>query len=281
MSAIGHYLRKRQYCETDTYKKSELKLQQTVQEMTLQGAISSESSVRNVIAFSSINRDVTAIDQQFTRLKSFVSEAVEPYKSELTYILFPIFVHIYLELVFNGQKTPAMKFRNRHQGLFMESAEYREVIDSLANVASAQDLVKYPNIKSFRENKFTVKLSNDVVDYLMRYLKGNDHLILLQILTLYIEVQVQDHTNGNLHLYEDSKLDLTKDNKAAVKPPESKPDPAEQELKLLQNAIHKVKDGPPSLPSICLYSFTNAHQGYLSNSACNYRECLCSLKNLK
>lgn len=40
-----------------------------------------------------------------------------------------------------------------------------------------------------RDNKFTVKLSDNVIDYLLRYLKGSNHLILLQILNLYIEVK--------------------------------------------------------------------------------------------
>ena len=40
------------------------------------------------------------------RLKVFVADAVEPYRSELKALLYPMFVHVYLELLCNGQKTP-------------------------------------------------------------------------------------------------------------------------------------------------------------------------------
>jgi len=36
-------------------------------------------------------------------------------------------------------------------------------------------------------------------------------------------------------------------------------------LTSLQNVIQRVNDGPPSLPSICLYTLLNTHQGYFNH----------------
>ncbi|GAB6019420.1 TAF5-like RNA polymerase II, p300 CBP-associated factor (PCAF)-associated factor [Chamberlinius hualienensis] len=263
-NAIGQYMRKRQYADTETYKKNEVKLQQNLQDMALQSAANNEASVRNVIEFSSVNRDVTVIDQQFTRLKVFISEGLEPYKSELTYILFPVFVHLYLEMIVNGQKTPAIKFCSRHQGLFLDVPQYKEIIEDLNKVVTAQDLPKYLNIKAFRENKYVVKLTDEATDYLMRYLKNNDHLILLQILNLYIEIKVCSKLSEELQLYEENAIESDKEVPVLPTPPELKNELEEAELKSLKESIRKVRDGSPNLPSICLYSFTNNVRGLSS-----------------
>ena len=40
------------------------------------------------------------------------------------------------------------------------------------------------------------------------------------------------------------------------------PKASDVNLTALQNAVYRVNDGPPSLPSICLYALANTHQGY-------------------
>ena len=40
------------------------------------------------------------------RLKTFISTAVMPYRSQLETILFPMFASVYLEMLCNGQKVP-------------------------------------------------------------------------------------------------------------------------------------------------------------------------------
>ena len=40
-----------------------------------------------------------------SRLKAFIQEAIEPYVTELEPLLFPLFVHVYMEMVSNGHKA--------------------------------------------------------------------------------------------------------------------------------------------------------------------------------
>ena len=39
------------------------------------------------------------------RIKCFIHEAIEPHRTELRPLLYALFVHVYLELVQNGQKV--------------------------------------------------------------------------------------------------------------------------------------------------------------------------------
>lgn len=50
----------------------------------------------------------------FTRLKSWMMEASEPCRSELSQVLFPLFVHLYLELVAATGRQAANKFFKKH-----------------------------------------------------------------------------------------------------------------------------------------------------------------------
>ena len=44
----------------------------------------------------------------FLRIKTFLKEAIEPYCVELQALLYPLFVHVYLELLCNGQTVPGL-----------------------------------------------------------------------------------------------------------------------------------------------------------------------------
>ena len=48
------------------------------------------------------------------RLKAWMMEASEPCRSELSQVLFPLFVHLYLELVTATGRTTANRFFKRH-----------------------------------------------------------------------------------------------------------------------------------------------------------------------
>lgn len=257
-AAVGIYLKKRQFAENETFKKNDLKLNQTMQEMALCRLVRNEASIGNAFSFSSISGDATAIDQHFTKLKTFISNAVEPYKTELSHVLFPMFVHLYLELVYNGQKTPAQKFHNRHHGMFVETSKYKTTVDTLKEVVDLQDILDNPDIKAFRENKYVVNMTDDAIHYLQRFLKENDHLILLQVFNHHIEVQ--DLAATSLHLFNGN----AENNSPPTKCTDTKSTPPNVPIKGLQQAIKKIHDGPPPLPSICLYTLGNTCHGISS-----------------
>ncbi|XP_076307398.1 TAF5-like RNA polymerase II p300/CBP-associated factor-associated factor 65 kDa subunit 5L [Tachypleus tridentatus] len=273
-SAVGSFLRRRQYSDSETFKKSDLNIHQVLQEMTLNATVCVGTGMRNAFSYTSISGDATAVDQQYTRLKNFLSEALEPYKSELSYILFPMFIHLYLELVTNGQKTAAQKFHSRHHGLFLHSQEYKSVAESLCSIVTLQDLAKFSTVKEIRENKFHVQLSEDCVEYFLKFLKDNDQLILLQVLNMYFCIEVvnlSDRDSSNLHIQEDSPPIKVSQISSPVceikneKSPKSLTN-SKESLEALKQAIKKVSESPPCLPSVCLYTVNNTNQGLSSVS---------------
>ena len=46
----------------------------------------------------------------FQDLQKFIENSLDLYRHELALILYPVFVHMYLELVYNGHEEAAKKF---------------------------------------------------------------------------------------------------------------------------------------------------------------------------
>ncbi|XP_064480248.1 TAF5-like RNA polymerase II p300/CBP-associated factor-associated factor 65 kDa subunit 5L [Ornithodoros turicata] len=259
-SAVGRYLKGRQYMDSDSFKKSDLRLQQSLHDLALNTTIASETGTRNLVRYGCISKDATAIDHQFSSLKTFIADASEPFKSQLTFILFPAFVHLYLELINGGHKGSAQKFHARYRHMFQPQEQYRSVVDALPNVTSPSDVPAHPQVKEFRENKYSLRLSDDCLEYLLQFLKDSDHMILLQVVSLHIDIDVQvypERTNGAAAPGLLPKVEKLAGNQESNKNKEAT-------VLSLKQVIKKVRDGPPCLPSVCLYAVSQGTSGLCS-----------------
>ncbi|KAK8760698.1 hypothetical protein V5799_028034 [Amblyomma americanum] len=266
--------------DCDSFKKSDMKVHQSVSDFALNGTVASETGSKNVISYSPVNKDAQVVEQQFTKLKSFIADACEPFKSELTFILFPVFVHLYLDLIANGQKSSAQKFHNRHRGTFQSSDQYRMITDMLPSITSASDVPSHPHVKEFRENKYSVKLSDDSLEYVLNFLRcsfsllqDSDNLILLQVFNLHIDIDVQlphEKTNGEAQPLGSQQPVGTTSTASRGGSADAKQVPnaehCKESLASLRQAIKKVREGTPCIPSICLYTVNDRLSGLCSAS---------------
>jgi hypothetical protein len=53
---------------------------------------------------------LTFVSLNFQDLQKFIENSLDLYRHELALILYPVFVHMYLELVYNGHEEAAKKF---------------------------------------------------------------------------------------------------------------------------------------------------------------------------
>ncbi|KAK3103695.1 hypothetical protein FSP39_021099 [Pinctada imbricata] len=238
--------------DLETASKKEGKWMQSISDMALKNSTNGETTVENVLALSSISGDATGCEQQFNRLKNFINEAVEPYREELQLVLYPMFVQICLQVLCNGHKAAANKFYSRHVKLFENNTNYAAMLDSLQKLNSRDDVSGCLRATDFRENKYTVNLSEEALDYLKRHLKLEDNMMLLQVFNQHVKVEISGE--------EKRDYDLREGTNTADK--DTKGDNSGSNMMLqLQQAIKNVRQGPLCAPSICFYTFLNAHQG--------------------
>lgn len=104
----------------------------------------------------------------------------EKIKMELQGLLYPIFCHLYLEMLHAGNKEAAIQFLKAHQNEFISDTE-KDFLEELSGVFSVQDIELRPLVNAFRTRKYKVDLSEPAHICLQQYLAKHGHIILMQV----------------------------------------------------------------------------------------------------
>ncbi|KAG7169590.1 TAF5-like RNA polymerase II p300/CBP-associated factor-associated factor 65 kDa subunit 5L-like, partial [Homarus americanus] len=206
-------------------------------------------STPNSFTFSTTSTHHSHIDHQYVRLKSWMMEASEPCRSELSQVLFPLFIHLYLELVAGTGRQVAKKFFIKHYQVFLVNRDYENTLSqvlSAANISTSGDMNSSPIIQNLK----------------------------VQIFNTYIEVEVDDSGAGSSGaVFRSPETNSTSSN-ALVNghTPESMSsdtaaatadgmDCSQEELQKVKDVMALIKIAQPSSPSVCVYTVSNAYNG--------------------
>lgn len=266
---MNNYLKRRQYPENVIPGKKTSQFIQGAAELVSHNTVQHLSTLNNVLAYSSITGDIAACEQQFSRLKQFVCEAVEPYRSELQLFLYPVFVHVFVEMLWNGHKTPAHKFHSRYASFFRDDPDHHEILDALVKLNSRDDVLACKTVAEFRDNKYALSFTQDTFDYLVRFLKVDDNMIMLQIFNKHLKVEVK---SDRVPVFEPKPpilqapaagqlIDINSANVSSSATADKKPANDQVTKEMLLECIKRLQVLPPCLPSICFLAITSAHHG--------------------
>lgn len=119
----------------------------------------------------------------FCRLKHWVvSVSDEKLRNELKGLLYPVFCHLYIEMLHAGNRQAAAQFLKTHQTEFSAEVE-RNFLEELSGVMTFQDIELKPLINAFRTRKYKVDLSDEAHICLQKYLAKFGHVILMQVIS--------------------------------------------------------------------------------------------------
>lgn len=109
--------------------------------MTVPGIVDpthNDPEVSNVLSAYKSDGDPKIYEEVYADLQKFVDTALDTFKHELGTILYPVFVHMYLELVYNNHEEVAIKFMER----FRESQEnyYQEDLQKISYVTKREHM---------------------------------------------------------------------------------------------------------------------------------------------
>ncbi|TNN60478.1 TAF5-like RNA polymerase II p300/CBP-associated factor-associated factor subunit 5L [Liparis tanakae] len=278
--AVAQYLKRRQYVDTDGSLKG-AKLFQSAEEMAASLTVQTESGSTNVVSAAPCQSDPQQYEAQFSRLRSFLSETDISWAKEVSGVLYPLFVYLHLDLVHCGLKGAVDGFYSRFHGAFLQDGEQRATIEQLRHVLTAQDVAANPKLSAFLEHKYVVHLAEPAYGYLLRYLQSEDNSALCRALSTHLQVEVTASRRTDYQLYE-AAGGATAANAAAAAPnsasswagvdgaaeggaaagvevPAGVPQ-SEAALEALQDCIKKVREGPPTLTTVCFYAFHHTEQ---------------------
>uniref|UniRef100_A0A8P0P9Q4 TAF5-like RNA polymerase II p300/CBP-associated factor-associated factor 65 kDa subunit 5L n=3 Tax=Caniformia TaxID=379584 RepID=A0A8P0P9Q4_CANLF len=258
--AVSCYLKRRQYVDSDGPLKQGLRLSQTAEEMAANLTVQSESGCANIVSAAPCQAEPQQYEVQFGRLRNFLTDSDSQHSHEVMPLLYPLFVYLHLNLVQNSPKSTVESFYSRFHGMFLQNASQKDVIEQLQTTQTIQDILSNFKLRAFLDNKYVVRLQEDSYNYLIRYLQSDNNTALCKVLTLHIHLDVQPAKRTDYQLYASGSSSRSEGNGLE---PTDMPAPIlqnEAALEVLQESIKRVKDGPPSLTTICFYAFYNTEQ---------------------
>ncbi|GLH04111.1 hypothetical protein R5R35_003384 [Gryllus longicercus] len=173
--AVLQLLRKYNLKGTEEQLKKEANISSDTSGETAQ----SESEVSSVLSAYKSEGDPEVYEGSYTELKKFVEGALDIYKHELGMILYPVFVHMYLELVYNGHEEQAIKLMQK----FGKDQEeyYQEDIKKLSYVTKKDHMKGNELTDTFKSSAFIIRMSRDTLSILKRHLQEKKHCVVLNI----------------------------------------------------------------------------------------------------
>ncbi|KAG9330513.1 hypothetical protein AGOR_G00100600 [Albula goreensis] len=268
---VAQYLKRRQYVDTESSMKG-AKLSQTAEEMAANLTVQMESGFTNVVSAAPCQADPQQYELQFARLRSFLSDAEVPWSREVSGILYPLFVYLHLDMARCGLKSAVDSFYSRFHMLFLQDAEQKDTVEQLRHVLVAQDFASNPKLCAFLDHKYVVHLTDPAYSYLLRYLQSADNGALCRVLSTHVQLEVTAIRRTDYQLYgpgpwgssssSSSASSRTVDPGDGMEPGDVAPGlpPNEAAAEALQDCIKRVKDGPPSLTTVCFYAFHHTDQ---------------------
>ncbi|XP_040984208.1 TAF5-like RNA polymerase II p300/CBP-associated factor-associated factor 65 kDa subunit 5L isoform X4 [Aquila chrysaetos chrysaetos] len=153
-----------------------------------------------------------------------------------------------------------MKYNLDDYAIFSQNASQKDIIEQLQTTMTIQDILSNLKLRAFLDNKYVIRLQEDSYNYLLRYLQSDNNNALCKVLTLHIHLDVQPAKRTDYQLYAGGSSSRNESN--GLEPSDVPASILQNEaaLDLLQDSIKRVKDGPPSLTTICFYAFYNTEQ---------------------
>lgn len=143
-----------------------------------------EADVNSVLAAYKSEGDPDIYENSYMELRRFVDEALDIYKHELALILYPVLVHMYIELVYNNHEEQAKKLISK----FGPEQEYyyQDELTKLAMVTKRDQMSGNDLTDTFKSNAFTIRISRDTLSLLKRHLHEKKASVILNIVNEHL-----------------------------------------------------------------------------------------------
>jgi len=182
---VLQYLREKGYTNAE---KGFLSEHNTLSARELVTRLQTENDKSSNFLINSGESNPTQFDESYSSLRDWSVSSLEVYKPELTSILYPIFLHCYLNLVERRNKTEAIKFLQSHRFEFPEKCQ--SDIDRLSGVVTPEHAKENEFVKNLRLCKFNVVMCSYSWELLLAFLHEKKHMLILSIINHHLQIKV-------------------------------------------------------------------------------------------
>ncbi|KAG5563029.1 hypothetical protein RHGRI_005693 [Rhododendron griersonianum] len=184
--AVIAYLKKKGFKQTELAFQEEQHSRSSSSNSSLQ---TDPDIARNILSFSSELENVPVqYHDGYSKLRSWTYSSLDLYKHELLRVLYPVFIHCFMDLVAKGHIQEARTFFNS----FREDHEMMHLRDlqKLEGVLSPSHLEEMEFAHSLRQSKVNIKICKYSYELLLQYLHKTQSIMMLGVINEHINFQV-------------------------------------------------------------------------------------------
>ncbi|XP_075479944.1 transcription initiation factor TFIID subunit 5-like isoform X2 [Primulina tabacum] len=180
------------YLDRRGFKQAGLAFQQEKQQNTKGGDNSSNAQIdpeiaKKILAFSEVDGPAQ-YQEGYNKLRSWAYSSLDQYQHELVRVLYPVFIHGFMDLVAKGHISEARVFFNSFRGDH-EMIHARD-LQKLEGVLSPSHLEEMEFARSLRQSKVSMKICQYSYNLLLQYLHKSQSITMLGIINEHINFQV-------------------------------------------------------------------------------------------
>ncbi|XP_065175564.1 transcription initiation factor TFIID subunit 5-like [Sycon ciliatum] len=138
----------------------------------------------------STNPDVLLYEQSLSGLQSFVAKSLDMYRSELSLVLYPTFVYMYLDLIKIGEEKAARAFFEKHRRSF--ESYHDEDLRRLSTLKERSQLSSHDLAITLRSEKYVIGMARDSFQCLVRHLQDSQSKLVLNLINQFFYVDLND-----------------------------------------------------------------------------------------
>ncbi|XP_038049062.1 transcription initiation factor TFIID subunit 5-like [Patiria miniata] len=186
LAAVLQFLRKNNLKDTEDLLKKEANIEETDEGV----GTSTDQEVTSVLSAYNSDGDPCMYEEFYRGLQNLIEASLDSSKSELSQVLYPVFVHMYLELVYNGHENQAKNFF----ASFSEDQEehHQEDLIRLATFTKKEHMIHNELMMNYRTSKYVIRMCRNSYQALKRQLHDRQNTMVLNIVEEHLFIDVFD-----------------------------------------------------------------------------------------
>uniref|UniRef100_A0A673CD82 TFIID subunit TAF5 NTD2 domain-containing protein n=1 Tax=Sphaeramia orbicularis TaxID=375764 RepID=A0A673CD82_9TELE len=149
-----------------------------------------QPDVNVVLSAYSQQGDPALYETYYSGLKRFIETVLDCHRAELSQVFYPLFVHMYLELVYNNHENEAKSFFEKFSG--DQECYYEEDLRVLSSLTKKEHMRGNETLLDFRTSKFVLRISRDSYQLLKRHLQERQNNQIWNIIQEHLYIDIFD-----------------------------------------------------------------------------------------
>jgi transcription initiation factor TFIID subunit 5 len=177
LASVWSFLKDRQLKETE---------QALRRELGMEGVSQTGVLTPHLPPVSQSDTEPVKYKESYSSLLAFVERSLDMYRSELSLLLYPVFVHLYLDLVRAGHSQEAQLFFALYRS--KQESFYEEELLRLKSITSPLHMNSNEIVELFTNGKFTIRMSSDSFQCLEKHLQVKNETLILRIIQKFLNL---------------------------------------------------------------------------------------------